>query len=134
MPPPQPLGRSLVPLADESLPGFLLRLSFRLNLAPSVYVWVSVTFGEPGFVPRPIEAAQPPDVRECCRRSWNFTWWTLLTRDNPGSGYRRLRAELDALAATLATTIDPSHPADSTLGAARLYVSRCPRRPRNHEP
>jgi TniQ len=35
MPPPQPLGRSLVPLDGESLPGFLLRLSFRLNLAPA---------------------------------------------------------------------------------------------------
>src|SRR5260370_40459956 len=35
MPPPQPLGRSLVPLPGESLPGFLLRLSFRLNLPPA---------------------------------------------------------------------------------------------------
>jgi len=35
VPPPQPLGRSLVPLVGESLPGFLLRLSFRLNLAPA---------------------------------------------------------------------------------------------------
>ena len=35
MPPPQPLGRSLVPIPGESLPGFLLRLSFRLNLPPA---------------------------------------------------------------------------------------------------
>ena len=69
-------------------------------------------------------------VREHWRRSWNFTWWSLLTRDNPGSGYSRLRAELDVLAAALATTIDPAGPADSTLGAASLYVSRYPRRPR----
>jgi hypothetical protein len=35
MPPPQPLGRSLVPIPGESLPGFLLRLSCRLQLAPA---------------------------------------------------------------------------------------------------
>ena len=35
MPVPQPLGRSLIPLTGESLPGFLLRLSFRLNLPPA---------------------------------------------------------------------------------------------------
>jgi hypothetical protein len=34
MPAPRPLGRSLIPLTGESLPGFLLRLSFRLNLPP----------------------------------------------------------------------------------------------------
>ncbi|WP_194921302.1 TniQ family protein [Catenulispora rubra] len=32
--PPRPLGRSLGPLKGESLAGFLLRLSFRLHLAP----------------------------------------------------------------------------------------------------
>jgi hypothetical protein len=35
MPSPRPFGRSLVPIAGESLPGFLLRLSFRLNLPPA---------------------------------------------------------------------------------------------------
>ena len=34
MPAPRPLARSLVPLPGESLPGFLLRLSFRLGIAP----------------------------------------------------------------------------------------------------
>jgi len=34
MPQPRPLPRSLVPLPGESLPGFLLRLSFRLGIAP----------------------------------------------------------------------------------------------------
>ena len=53
-----------------------------------------------------------------------------FNRDNPHSGYRRLRAELDVLPAALAMTIDPSHPADSTLGTVALYVSRYPRRPR----
>ena len=104
-------------------------MSVRRQIA-SVYVWVRVTFGEPGFAPRPIEAAQPPAVQEHWRRSWNFAWWRLLTSDNPGSTYRCLRAELDALATALATTIDPSHPVDSTLGTAPLYVSRYSRRPR----
>jgi hypothetical protein len=105
-------------------------LGDRRRQVASVYVWVRVTSGEPGFAPRPIEATQPPDIGERWRRSWNFTWWTLLTRDNPHSGYRHLRAELDALTAALAKTIDPSHPADSTLGTVPLYVSRYPRRPR----
>jgi hypothetical protein len=48
----------------------------------------------------------------------------------PGSGYSRLRAELDPIATALATAIDPSRPAGSTLSAAPLYVSRHPRRPR----
>jgi hypothetical protein len=30
MPLPPPLGRSLIPLPDESLPGLILRLSYRL--------------------------------------------------------------------------------------------------------
>jgi hypothetical protein len=105
-------------------------LGDRRRQVASVYVWVRVTFGEPGLAPRPIEAVQPPDVQEYWRRTWSFTWWSLLTSDNPRSGYSRLRTELDALAAALATAIDPSRPADSTLGAASLYVSRYPRRPR----
>jgi hypothetical protein len=35
MPAPRPLSRSLVPVPGESLPGFLLRLSCRLNLPPA---------------------------------------------------------------------------------------------------
>ncbi|RZD58776.1 hypothetical protein C0Q58_22450 [Streptomyces albidoflavus] len=34
MPPLRPLARSLPPLQDESLPGFLLRLAFRLDTSP----------------------------------------------------------------------------------------------------
>jgi len=49
---------------------------------------------------------------------------------HPGSIYSRLRAELAPLATTLATAIDPSRPVGGTLGAAPLYVSRHPRRPR----
>lgn len=35
-------------------------LGDRRRQVASVYVWVRVTSGEPGFAPRPIEAAQPP--------------------------------------------------------------------------
>ncbi|MFD0223239.1 TniQ family protein [Streptomyces hirsutus] len=35
MPPLRPLARSLPPLPDESLPGFLLRLAFRLDTSPA---------------------------------------------------------------------------------------------------
>src|SRR5205807_5233117 len=35
MPAPRPLPRSLVPIPGESLPGFLLRLSCRLNQSPA---------------------------------------------------------------------------------------------------
>ncbi|MEY9839504.1 TniQ family protein [Streptacidiphilus sp. EB103A] len=38
-PSPHPLPRTLVPLADESLPGFLLRLAHRLDLAPAQLIW-----------------------------------------------------------------------------------------------
>ncbi|WP_431971553.1 TniQ family protein [Nocardia sp. bgisy134] len=35
MPTAEPLGRSLLPLPDESLPGFVLRLSYRINQSPA---------------------------------------------------------------------------------------------------
>ena len=53
-----------------------------------------------------------------------------MTSDSPRSVYSVLRAELDKLAATLATGIDPPHHGDPPLGTVPLYVSRHPRRPR----
>src|SRR5260370_23889131 len=35
MPAPRPLSRSLIPVPGESLPGFLLRLSYRLTVPPA---------------------------------------------------------------------------------------------------
>src|SRR5260370_13032895 len=35
MPAPRPLSRSLIPVPGESLPGFLPRLSYRMNLPPA---------------------------------------------------------------------------------------------------
>jgi hypothetical protein len=105
-------------------------LGDRKRQIASVYVWVRVTFGEPSFAPRPIEAAQPPDVQEDWRRSWNGIWWALVTASKIRASYTHLRTELDDLAATLATTTDPSHRGDISLGTAALYVSRHPRCPR----
>jgi hypothetical protein len=109
-------------------------LGDRKRQIASVYVWVRVTSGEPSFAPRPIEAAQPPDVQEDRRRSWNSSWWNLLTSSKIRSAYTHLRAGLDALAATLVTTVDPSHRGDSSLGTVARYVSRHPRRPRRRTP
>ncbi|MFJ3795280.1 TniQ family protein [Streptomyces sp. NPDC090088] len=53
MPPLRPLARSLPPLPDESLPGFLLRLAFRLDTSPAE---LAVRTGLTG---RPQEAAMP---------------------------------------------------------------------------
>jgi hypothetical protein len=126
----EPAWDGLITRLPDGAVGRMPDLGDRRRQVASVYAWVRVTFGEPGFAPRPVEAAQPPAVREHWRQTWNFTWWSLLTSDNPGSIYNRLRAELDALATALATTIDPTVPAVRTLGAAPIYASRYPRRPR----
>lgn len=114
-----PLARSHTPDLGDS----------KRQLA-SVYVWVRVTCGEPAYAPRTIEKAQHPEVQASWRRTWNATWWSLLTINNPGSAYTRLRAELDALADALAGTLDPSHSSARQLGAVPRYVSRRPRRPK----
>jgi len=74
----------------------------------SVYVWTRVTCGEPGFAPRPIEAArQPPRSRENQQMSFHATWRNLQKGPaRPGTHYALLRAELDALATALAASID----------------------------
>ena len=125
----EPTWAGPVPAAAAALTR-TLRLGDRRRQIASVYVWVRVTFGEPGFAPRPIEAAQPPAAQEHRRRSWNHTWWSLVTSDSPRSVYSVLRAELDKLAATLAAGIDPPHHGDAPLGTVPLYASRHPRRPR----
>jgi TniQ len=75
MPLPQPLGRSLVPLPGESLPGFLLRLSFRLNLAPAEVAAATglTAAGNAGG----LHAATLTAIPEAVRR--DFTHMTRLT-------------------------------------------------------
>jgi hypothetical protein len=77
----------------------------------SVYVWARVTSGEPRFAPRPIQATQPPEVQQDWRRRWSEIWGHLLHSSQPRSYYTRLRAELDALADSLAMAIDTRHAA-----------------------
>lgn len=98
----------------------------------SVYIWVRVTAGEPGFAPRPIERAQAPEIQAGWRLSWNSMWWSLLVADAHGSAYARIRAELDVIADALAATLDPAHPRETRLGTVARYVSLRPRRPRGH--
>lgn len=78
-------------------------LGDRKRQAASVYVWTRVTSGEHIFAPRPIETAQPPDP-------WyhQSRWTNVLKLLDSGRGthYPSLKAELDALAASLAQTID----------------------------
>jgi hypothetical protein len=88
----------------------------RKHQIASIYIWTRVTSGEPAFAPRTIEAAQPPEVQEDWQRSWPATWRDLRHTSNPRSHYTRFRAELDAFAAALATTID-------TTGHTHLKVA-----------
>jgi len=70
----------------------------------SVYVWTRVTSGERLFAPRPLDAARPPLLRHSKAQTDVFR---LLDHDgHTGPHYRSLKAELDALAVSLARTID----------------------------
>ena len=83
-------------------------LGDRKRQVASVYVWTRVTSGEHIFAPRPIEAAQPPDP--WYRQSQWTAVWKMLDRSHPGTHYPSLKAELEALATSLARTIDTSRP------------------------
>jgi hypothetical protein len=80
-------------------------LGDRKRQIASVYVWVQVTSGEHYFAPRPIEAAQPPEIRESWKERRN-TIWHLMHRSQPGPHYTSLKAELGIIAASLARTTD----------------------------
>ncbi len=92
-----------------SVPGPRPELGDRKRQIASVYVWVQVTSGEHYFAPRPIEAAQPPEIQE----QWNerlHTIWHLMHRSRPGPHYASLTAELDTIATSLARAIDTPRP------------------------
>lgn len=72
----------------------------------SIYVWVQLTSGEHILAPRPIEASQPPEIREVWKRRRRSTIWARMHRSPPSRRYSSLRAELDTLATSLAWTID----------------------------
>jgi hypothetical protein len=80
-------------------------LGDRKRQIASVYVWVQVTSGEHHFAPRPIEAAQPPEVQEAWKERRN-TIWHLMHRGRPGPHYTSLKGELNTIATSLARSID----------------------------
>ncbi|MEV6952059.1 hypothetical protein [Streptomyces sp. NPDC051183] len=77
----------------------------RKRQVASVFVWAQVTQGEHVFAPRPIEAAQTPDVQ----RKWGLTrntTWCHLTRPDAAPHYADLRKVLTKYAIQLAQSID----------------------------
>ncbi|MEU3988970.1 hypothetical protein AB0F24_11400 [Streptomyces platensis] len=80
-------------------------LDDRKRQEASVFVWVQVTQGEHLFAPRPIEAAQAPDVQ----RKWALrrnTTWCQLTRPDAVRHYGDLRKVLTKYATQLAQSIE----------------------------
>ena len=71
----------------------------------SIYAWAQVTSGEHYFAPRPIEAAQPPEVQEAWKARRNNILH-LIRRSQSSPHYTSLKAELNTLAASLAKSID----------------------------
>ncbi len=80
-------------------------LGDRKRQIASIYVWAQVTSGEHHFAPRPIEAAQPPEIQEAWKLRRN-TIWHLIQSNRPRPHYTSLKIELNTLAALLARTID----------------------------
>ncbi len=88
-------------------------LGDRKRQIASIYIWVQITSGEHHFAPRPIEAAQPAHIQHAWKLRRN-TIWHLFQRDLPRPHYTGLKAELNALAAALARTIDAADPQPPT--------------------
>src|SRR5260370_910113 len=81
--------------------------------APSLYVWVQLTSGEHHFAPRPLEAAQLPQIQENWKRRQRNAIRTRMHSSPPGTRYSSLKAELNALATSLARTIGSARPSQS---------------------
>src|SRR5216683_1428741 len=78
MPAPRPLSRSLIPIPGESLPGFLLRLSYRLNLPPARLADLtglrSVGVRGSRLPPVLVAGIPAPAVQESFGGPWLKTW------------------------------------------------------------
>lgn len=83
-------------------------LGDRKRQIASIYAWVQVTSGEHRFAPRPIEAAQPPEIQQSWKLRRN-TIWHLMQSSRPRPHYTSLKTELNTLATSLARTIDAPH-------------------------
>lgn len=87
-------------------------LDDRKRQVASVFIWVQVTQGEHLFAPRPIEAAQAPDVQRKWARTRNTTW-CQLTRPDAVRHYGDLRKVLTEYANQLARSIENGKPLTS---------------------
>jgi TniQ len=92
-------------------------LGDRKRQIASIYVWVQLTSGEHHFAPRPIEAAQPPEIQEAWSKRRN-TIWHLMQRSQPRPHYTSLKTELNTLATSLARAID-AHRSQGTHPSSR---------------
>jgi hypothetical protein len=80
-------------------------LDDRKRQEASAFIWAYVTRGEHRFAPRPIEAAQPPQIRQYWQQRHGATGYQL-GRPDPGKHYATLRALLINHADDLARAID----------------------------
>lgn len=80
----------------------------------SIYVWVQLTSGEHNFAPRPIEAVQPPEIQENWKPRRRSAIWAQMHRSRPGPHYASLRAELNALADSIAHATEKAAPTTTT--------------------
>jgi len=78
-------------------------LGDRKRQIASIYAWVQVTSGEHRFAPRPVEAAQPPEIQQSWKLRRN-TIWHLMQSSRPRPHYTSLKTELNTLATSLART------------------------------
>jgi hypothetical protein len=83
-------------------------LGDRKRQIASIYVWVQLTSGEHIFAPRPIEAAQPPEIQDAWGLRRN-TIWHLFQSARRRPHYIGLKTELHILATNLARVIDTPH-------------------------
>lgn len=72
----------------------------------SIYVWVQLTSGEHHLAPRIIEAAQPPEIQKDWKRKRRSAIWARMHHSPRGPRYASLKTELNALANSLARSID----------------------------
>ncbi|WP_405460667.1 hypothetical protein [Streptomyces globisporus] len=93
----------------SKLPPTLLRYrtltNDRKRQDASVFIWTLVTRGEHLFAPRPLEAAQPDEVRQQWAGRRNTTWFQF-SRPDPLGHYADLRHILAKYAQRLERDID----------------------------
>ncbi|MBB5935710.1 TniQ family protein [Streptomyces zagrosensis] len=85
-------------------------LDDRKRQVASIFIWTRVTAGEHLFAPRPLEQAQPEQIRQAWAARRPTTWHQLAGRHDPGPHYAALRQLLTEYAGKLAKEIDAGDP------------------------